>query len=58
MKEIQFKYSSFVNQTSALNISITEEELNLHLKNQSIASGFHLKSKSSQTKSNREMVMT
>ena len=42
VKGFIIKYSSFVNQTSALNISITEEELSLHFKNQSIASGFHL----------------
>ena len=47
MKRIQFKHSSFVNHTSALNINTTEEELSFNLKNQSIADGLHLKSKSS-----------
>ena len=61
MKEIQFKYSPFVNQTSALNVNTTEEELPLKLKNQSIEEGNHLnssktKSKSSQGKSNEELL--
>ena len=47
IKGIQFKYSSFVNHTSALNVSTTEEELPFKVKNQSIADGIHLKSKSS-----------
>ena len=47
MKEIQFKYSPFVNQTSALNVNTTEEELPLKLKNQSIEEGNQLMSKSS-----------
>ena len=47
VKGILIKYSSFVNQTSALNVSTTEEELPLQFKNQLIASGFYLKSKSS-----------
>ena len=50
MKEIQFKYSPFVNQTSALNVNTTEEELSLKLKNQSIEEGNHLKSKSNKVK--------
>ena len=51
LKGIQFKYSSFVNQTSALNISTTEEVLPLYSKNQSIEEGNYLKSvKSSKVK--------
>ena len=61
MKGIQFEYSSFVNQTSALNVSTTEEVLPFYLKNQSIEEGNHLKSsqtksKSSQGKSNEELL--
>ena len=37
---IQFKYSSFVNQTSALNVSAPEEELPFNLKNQSLQMDF------------------
>ena len=50
MKGIQFKYSPFVNQTSALNVSTTEEVLPLYSKNQSIEDGNHLKSKSNKVK--------
>ena len=50
VKEILIKYSSFLNQTSALNVSTTEEKLHLQFKNQLIASGFYLNSKSRQVK--------
>ena len=50
VKDIQFKYSSFVNQTSALNVSTTDEVLPLYSKNQSIEEGNHLKSKSRKVK--------
>ena len=50
VKGIQIKYSSFVNQTSALNVSTTREELPLQFKDQLIANGFYLKSKLSQVK--------
>ena len=51
VKGIQIKYSSFVNQTSALNVSTTREELPLQFKDQLIASGFYLKSKSKPSQS-------
>ena len=50
VKGFLIQYSSFVNQTSALNVNTTDEELPLHFKNQSIASDVHLKSKSRQVK--------
>ena len=52
MKEFQFEYSSFVNQTSALNVNTKEEELSLKLKNQSIEERNHLKVKSNKVKVN------
>ena len=57
-KGIQIKYLSFVNQTSALNVSTTREELPSQIKDQLITKGFYLKSKSSQVKvkSNEEMI--
>ena len=59
---ILIKYSLFVNQTSAPNVSTTKEKLPLQFKNQLIASGFYLmsksgKSKASQSKSNEEMIL-
>ena len=48
VKGILIKYSSCVNQTNALNVSTTEEELPSQFKDQLIAGGFYHKSKSSQ----------
>ena len=61
MKEFLFEYSSFVNQTSALNVNTKEEELPWKLKNQSIEERNHHKSsqpksKSIQGKSNEELL--
>ena len=49
-----------MNQTYAINVSTTEEELPFKVKNQSIAYGIHLnsKSRSCQIKSNEELIKT
>ena len=57
VKGFQIKYSSFVNQTSALNVNTTREALPLQFKDQLISSRFYLKSKSIQTKSSEEMIL-
>ena len=50
VKGIQFKYSSFVNQINALNVSTTEEGLSFRFKDHIIVIGLYHKSNSIQVK--------